>query len=76
MLLLSGIAGEDANLLGAISIFLGLSIINGILVPNYLEGQNKAYLRIVVSVSNCAPNSDPSTIAMLVCMGAISGIML
>ena len=88
MLLLSGIAGEDVNLLEAITIFLGPSIINGIVIPNYLESQNKGYLRTGVFVSSCAttvlpmfgalfgaPNSDPSTIAMLVCMGTIGGVL-
>mgnify|MGYP001243886862 FL=1 len=88
MLLLSGIAGEDVNVLEAITIFLGPSIINGIVIPNYLESQNKGYLRTGVFVSSCAttvlpmfgamfgaPNSDPSTIAMLVCMGTIGGVL-
>ena len=39
MLLLSGIAGEDVNLQEAITIFLGPSFINGIVIPNYLESQ-------------------------------------
>lgn len=88
MLLLSGIAGEDVNLLEAITIFLGPSFINGIVIPNYLESQNKDYLRTGVFVSSCAttviplfgavfgaPNSDPSTIAMLICMGTVSGAL-
>ena len=88
MLLLSGIAGEDVNLLEAITIFLGPSIINGIVIPNYLESQNKGYLRTGVFVSSCAttvlpmfgavfgaPNSNPSTIAMLVCIGTIGGTL-
>ena len=88
MLLLSGIAGEDVNLLEAITIFLGPSIINGIVIPNYLESQNKGYLRTGVFVSSCAttvlpmfgavfgaPNSNPSTIAMLVCLGTIGGTL-
>ncbi len=88
MLLLSGIAGEDVNVLEAITIFLGPSIINGILIPNYLESQNKGYLRTGLFVSSCAntvlpmfgamfgaPNSDTSTIAMLFCMGTIGGVL-
>lgn len=88
MLLLSGIAGEDVNVIEAISIFLGPSIINGIVIPNYLESQNKSYLRTGVFVSSCsttvlpmfgavfgAPIKDPSTIAMLVCMGTIGGVL-
>ena len=88
MLLLSGIAGEDVNVLEAITIFLGPSIINAIVIPNYLESQNKGYLRTGVFISSCAttvlpmfgalfgaPNSDPSTIAMLACMGTIGGVL-
>ena len=88
MLLLSGIAGEDVNLLEAITILLGPSIINGIVIPNYLESQNKGYLRTGVSLSSCAtivlpmfgavfgaPDSDTSTIAMLVCMAIIGGAL-
>ena len=88
MLLLSEIAGEDVNFLEATTIFLGPSIINSIVIPNYLESQNKGYLRTGVFVSSCAtsvlpmfgavfgaPNSDPSTIAILVCMGTIGGAL-
>ena len=86
--LCSGIAGEDVNVLEAITIFLGPSIINAIVIPNYLESQNKGYLRTGVFISSCAttvlpmfgalfgaPNSDPSTIAMLACMGTIGGVL-
>ncbi len=88
MLLLSGIASEDVNLLEAITIFLGPSIINGIVIPNYLESQDKGYLSTGVFVSSCAttvlpmfgaifgaPNSNPSMIAMLLCMGTIGGAL-
>ena len=88
MLLLSGIAGEDVNVLEAITIFLGPSIINGIVIPNYLESQYKGYLRTGVFVSSCAttvlpmfgavfgaPESDLSTIAMLVCKATIGGAL-
>ena len=86
MLLLSGIAGVDVNVLEAVAIFFGPSIINGVVIPNYLESQNKGYLRTGMFVSSCAttvlpmfgamfgaPNSDLSTIALIVCMGTIGG---
>ena len=86
MFLLAGIAGQNVSGLEAIAIFLGPSFITGILIPNYLESQNKGYLRAGMLISSCAttiipmfgamfgaPNSKPSTVALIIFMGAAGG---
>jgi len=86
MVLLAGISGEDVTPLEGIAIFLVPSFINSAIIPNYLESQNKGYLRTGVLLSSCAttvmplmgamfgaPNSDLSTVAMIVFLGAVGG---
>jgi len=86
MILLSVIAGQDVSGLEALVIFLGPSFINGVIVPNYLESQNKSYLRTGILFSSCAttvmpmfgamfgaPNSNFLTHLSFIAMGTAAG---
>ena len=86
MMLLSGIAGQDVSFSEVMVMLLGPGFINGAVIPNYLESENKGYLRAGMLVSSCAttvmpmlgamfgaPNSDPSTVATIIFMGSICG---
>ena len=86
MILLSVIAGQDVSGLEALVIFLGPSFINGVIVPNYLESQNKSYLRTGMLFSSCAttvmpmfgamfgaPNSNFLTHLSFIAMGTAAG---
>ena len=86
MMLLSGIAGQDVSFPEFMVMLLGPGFINGVVIPNYLESENKGYLRAGMLVSSCAttvmpmlgamfgaPNSDPSTVATIIFMGTIGG---
>ena len=86
MILLSGIAGQDVSGLEALVIFLGPSFINGVMVPNYLESQNKSYLRTGMLFSSCAttvmpmfgamfgaPNNNFLTHVSFIAMGTAAG---
>ena len=86
MFLLVGIAGGTVSEIEAITVIIGPSFINGAVIPNYLESENKGYLRAGMLVSSCAttvipifgamfgaPNSDPSTVATIILMGTIAG---
>ena len=86
MFLLAGIAGGTVSEVEGIAIIFGPSFINGAVIPNYLESENKGYLRAGMLVSSCAttvmpmfgamfgaPNSDPSTVATIILMGTIGG---
>ena len=82
MMLLSGIAGQDVSFSEVMVMLLGPGFINGAVIPNYLESENKGYLRAGMLVSSCAttvmpifgaPNSDPSTVATIILMGTIAG---
>jgi len=79
------LAGASIGLSTASSMML-LSVINGVVIPNYLESENKGYLRAGMLVSSCAttvmpmlgamfgaPNSNPSTVATIIFMGTIGG---
>ena len=86
MFLLAGISGGDMSFPEFIVMMLGPVLINGAVIPNYLESENKGYLRAGMLVSSCAttimpmlgamfgaPNSDPSTVATIIFMGTIGG---
>ena len=86
MMLLSGIAGQDVSFPEFMVMLLGPGFINGVVIPSYLESENKGYLRAGMLVSSCAttvmpmlgamfgaPNSDPSTVATIIFMGTIGG---
>ena len=86
MFLLAGIAGGTVSEVEGIAIIFGPSFINGAVIPNYLESENKGYLRAGMLISSCAttvipifgamfgaPNSDPSTVATIILMGTIGG---
>ena len=88
MYLLSMIMTTDGNLSFPefIVMMLGPGVINSAVIPNYLESENKGYLRAGMLVSSCAttvmpifgamfgaPNSDPSTVATIILMGTIAG---
>ena len=86
LFLLAGIAGGDVSELEGIAIIFGPSFINCAVIPNYLESENKGYLRAGMLVSSCAttvipifgamfgaPNSDPSTVATIIFMGTFAG---
>ena len=86
MMLLSGIAGQDVSFPEFMVMLLGPGFINGVVIPNYLESENKGYLRAGMLVSSCAttvmpmlgamfgaPNSNPSTVATIIFMGTIGG---
>ena len=88
MFLLAGIAGGSVSEVEGIAMLLGPSFINGFVIPNYLESENKGYLRTGMLVSSCAttvmpllgamfgaPNSDPSTVATIIFMGTIGGMI-
>ena len=88
MFLLAGIAGGSVSEVEGIAMLLGPSFINGFVIPNYLESENKGYLRTGMLVSSCAttvmpllgamfgaPNSDPSTVATIIFMGTIGGVI-
>ena len=87
-ILLAGIAGGSVSEVEGIAMLLGPSFINGFVIPNYLESENKGYLRTGMLVSSCAttvmpllgamfgaPNSDPSTVATIIFMGTIGGVI-
>ena len=82
MFLLAGISGGYMSFPEFIVMMLGPGFINGAVIPNYLESENKTYLRAGMLLSSCAttvmpmfgaPNSDPSTVATIIFMGTISG---
>ena len=90
MYLLAEITTIDGSLFfpEAIVMLLGPSFINGFITPRYLESENKAYLRIGMFLSTFAttmmpllgpmfgaPNKDPSTVATIIFMGAIGGVI-
>lgn len=86
MMLLSGIAGQEVHFSEFMVMLLGPGFINGVVIPNYLESENKGYLRAGMLVSSCAttvmpmlgamfgaPNSNPTTVATIIIMGTIGG---
>ena len=86
LFLLAGFAGGTVSEVEGIAIIFGPSFINGAVIPNYLESENKGYLRAGMLVSSCAttvmpmlgamfgaPNSNPSTVATIIFMGTIGG---
>ena len=86
MMLLSGIAGQDVSYDEFMVMLLGPGFINGVVIPTFLKSENKGYLRAGMLVSSCAttvmpmlgamfgaPNSDPSTVAIIIFMGTIGG---
>lgn len=88
MLLLAGISSLDGNLSSPefTVMMLGPGFINGVVIPNYLNSENKGFLRAGMLVSSCAtavmpmlgamfgaPNSDLSTVATMIAMGTIAG---
>ena len=86
MFLLSAMSGDNVSFSEFIVMLLGPGLINGAVIPSYLESENKGYLRAGMLASSCAttvmpllgamfgaPNSDPSTVATIIFMGTISG---
>ena len=86
MFLLAGISGGYMSFPEFIVMMLGPGFINGAVIPNYLESENKGYLRAGMLVSSCAttvmpmlgamfgaPNSNPTTVATIIIMGTIGG---
>ena len=86
MMLLSGIAGQDVSYDEFMVMLLGPGFINGVVIPTFLESENKGYLRAGMLVSSCAttvmpmlgamfgaPNSNPTTVTIIIIMGTIGG---